>query len=107
MTTSRISGFYNLTLDQRRAKLAESANLAPEDLAAYSLNGGLSAEAADHMIENVIGTYALPLGIGLEFSGQRQGCARSDGNRRTVGGGRRLLHGQTGPRRRRIPGHDH
>ena len=67
MRTSRISGFYNLSLDQRRAKLAESAELAPGDLAAYSLNGGLSAEDADHMIENVIGTHALPLGIALNF----------------------------------------
>jgi len=67
MKTSRISGFYNLSLDQRRAKLAELANLAPGDLAPYSLNGGLSAADADHMIENVIGTHALPLGIALNF----------------------------------------
>jgi len=67
MMTSRISGFYNLSLDQRRTILAESAELAPGDLAAYSLNGGLSAEDADHMIENVIGTHALPLGIALNF----------------------------------------
>ncbi len=67
MTTSRISGFYNLTLDERRAKLAESASLTPDDLAAYATNGGLDAEAADHMIENTIGIYALPLGIGLNF----------------------------------------
>jgi len=67
MRTSRISGFYNLSLDQRRAKLAELTDLAPADLAAYSLNGGLSAADADHMIENVIGTHALPLGIALNF----------------------------------------
>ena len=67
MTTSRITGFYNLTLDERRAKLAESAALSPNDLSAYVSNGGLNAEAADHMIENAIGTHALPLGIGLNF----------------------------------------
>ncbi len=67
MTASRISGFYNLTLDERRAKLADAAALSPDDLAAYVSNGGLSAEAADHMIENAIGTHALPLGIGLNF----------------------------------------
>jgi hydroxymethylglutaryl-CoA reductase len=67
MTTSRISGFYNLPLEQRRAKLAESAGLSPDDLAPYTLNGGLSTEAADHMVENVIGTHALPVGIGLNF----------------------------------------
>ncbi|MBI3738340.1 MAG: hydroxymethylglutaryl-CoA reductase, degradative [Chloroflexi bacterium] len=67
MTNSRISGFYNLTLDERRAKLTDAAALSPDLLAVYASNGGLSAEAADHMIENVIGTHALPLGIGLNF----------------------------------------
>ncbi|MEJ5225025.1 MAG: 3-hydroxy-3-methylglutaryl-CoA reductase, partial [Anaerolineales bacterium] len=67
MTTSRIPGFYNLTLDERRAKVAEAAWLEQNDLAPYASNGGLTPEAADHMIENVIGTHALPLGIGLNF----------------------------------------
>ena len=66
MTNSRISGFYNLTLDERRAKLAEAANQTPESLLPFT-TGGLSAESADHMIENVIGMYALPVGIGLNF----------------------------------------
>jgi hydroxymethylglutaryl-CoA reductase len=74
MTTSRIPGFYNLTLDERRAKLADAAGLTPPfdyaqdkpGLAAWT-SGGLSPEAADHMIENVIGTFSLPLGIGLNF----------------------------------------
>jgi hydroxymethylglutaryl-CoA reductase len=66
MTNSRISGFYNLTLEERRAKLLESAPLSPEDLLPFS-NGGLSADTADHMIENVIGMYSLPVGIGLNF----------------------------------------
>jgi hydroxymethylglutaryl-CoA reductase len=67
MTTSRLSGFYNLTLDERRTQLAEAAALSPDDLAAYASNGGLTSESADHMIENVIGTHALPLGIALNF----------------------------------------
>ncbi len=66
MTTSRIPGFYNLTLEERRTKLADSASLTPEDLLPFSA-GGLSAEAAEHMIENVIGLYSLPLGIALNF----------------------------------------
>jgi hydroxymethylglutaryl-CoA reductase len=67
MTNSRISGFYDLTLDERRAKLTDSAGLTRDDLAVYATNGGLSPESADHMIENVIGTHALPLGIALNF----------------------------------------
>jgi hydroxymethylglutaryl-CoA reductase len=66
MTTSRISGFYNMTLEERRARLADAAGQTPEDLSAWT-SGGLSAEAADHMIENVIGTHSLPLGIALNF----------------------------------------
>lgn len=66
MTNSRISGFYNLTLEERRAKLADAAGRTPEDLLPFT-TGGLSAESADHMIENVIGMYALPVGIGLNF----------------------------------------
>ena len=66
MTNSRISGFYNMTLDERRAKLQDASSLTPENLLPFT-TGGLSPEAADHMIENVIGLYSLPLGIALNF----------------------------------------
>ena len=66
MRTSRISGFYNMTLEERRAQLAEASLQTPESLSAWT-SGGLSPEAADHMIENVIGLHSLPLGIGLNF----------------------------------------
>jgi hydroxymethylglutaryl-CoA reductase len=68
MTHSRISGFYNMTLAERRARLEaeRAAQQTPEDLSAWT-TGGLSPEAADHMIENVIGLHSLPLGIALNF----------------------------------------
>jgi hydroxymethylglutaryl-CoA reductase len=66
MTNSRISGFYNLSLQERRAKLVDASNLTPADLLPFT-SGGLSPETADHMIENVIGMYSLPIGIGLNF----------------------------------------
>ncbi len=66
MTNSRISGFYNITLEERRARLIEGSGLAPEGLVPFT-TGGLSPEAADHMIENVVGLYSLPLGIALNF----------------------------------------
>jgi len=68
MTNSRISGFYNMTLEERRAKLGDgtTTHLTPESLLPFT-TGGLSPEAADHMIENVIGLYSLPLGIALNF----------------------------------------
>ena len=67
MSNSRIAAFYNLTLDERRLKVAESAGVELHDLAACWANGGIESEAASYMVENVIGTYALPLGIGLNF----------------------------------------
>ena len=66
MTNSRISGFYNLTLEERRSKLGDAAAQTPENLSPFT-TGGLSPDAADHMIENVIGLYSLPLGIALNF----------------------------------------
>ncbi len=67
MTTSRIPGFYNLPLDQRLDKLAQAAGLSSVDVAALLTINGLSDEQADHMVENAVGTFGLPLGIGLNF----------------------------------------
>lgn len=66
MGTSRLPGFYNLTLEERLAQAAAAAELAPLELAPWK-TGGLSPESADPMIENVIGLHSLPLGIGLNF----------------------------------------
>ncbi|MCX6066152.1 MAG: hydroxymethylglutaryl-CoA reductase, degradative [Chloroflexi bacterium] len=66
MGTSRLAGFYHLTIEERLARAAAAANLTPEELSAWT-NGGISPEAADHMIENVIGLHTLPLGLGLNF----------------------------------------
>ena len=64
---SRIPGFYNLSLEERRAELLRHAELTPEELAALTGQAGLNAHQADHMIENVVGLHALPLGIALNF----------------------------------------
>lgn len=67
MTNSKISGFYNLTLNERRKKIADSSSLHDLSMLDSALTTGLSLETAMHMVENVIGLYALPLGIGLNF----------------------------------------
>ena len=64
---SRLEGFYKLSVAERRMKLAEIANLKPEHVEAWSQNGELSEDAADRMIENVIGTYSLPIGVATNF----------------------------------------
>jgi hydroxymethylglutaryl-CoA reductase len=66
--SSRISGFYNLTLEERLAALSQHASLTKDDLAALSGEAGLTTEQADHMIENVVGIHSLPLGIALNFT---------------------------------------
>jgi hydroxymethylglutaryl-CoA reductase len=63
--SSRLPGFYRLSLAERRARLAEASGLGPDELAA--LDGGLPLETADGMIENVVGTHALPLAVALNF----------------------------------------
>ncbi len=67
MVTSRIAGFYNLPLGERLDRLAEAAELSPEELASFRTLNGLGDEQADHMVENAVGTFGLPLGIGLNF----------------------------------------
>ncbi len=58
--------FYELPMSERLQQLGE-AGLDDNDMFALSSEGGLGAEQADHMIENVVGTYKLPLGIARNF----------------------------------------
>ena len=64
---SRLSGFYKLSVTERRNHIAKLANLSPEDVAALASHGELGEVAADRMIENVIGTMSLPVGVATNF----------------------------------------
>jgi len=64
---SRLKGFYKLSVEERRSLIANIANLDDETRNALSSGGGLSDDAADNMVENVIGTMALPVGIAANF----------------------------------------
>ena len=59
---SRMPGFHRLSPKERREKLAEAANLDQDHLKAWEA-GTLDSDTADRMIENVVGTYALPLSL--------------------------------------------
>jgi hydroxymethylglutaryl-CoA reductase len=59
--------FQQLPPDQRLTHLGEVFGLSQEDLAFFRSTGALSVEQADHMIENVIGTFQLPLGVARHF----------------------------------------
>ena len=63
--TSRIPGFHKLSPAERRALLAKHAGLSEADLAAFERP--LPAEVRDRLVENVIGSFAVPLGVATNF----------------------------------------
>jgi hydroxymethylglutaryl-CoA reductase len=65
---SRLGGFYQLNPSERLQAIKSFDGLCDEDL--RQLQGGsgvLTIERADKMIENVVGTFDLPLGIATNF----------------------------------------
>jgi hydroxymethylglutaryl-CoA reductase len=68
MKTSRIPKFYNYEVRERLEILREKGNISAEDFKRLTNGGGiLDAEGADKMVENVIGVFGLPIGLGLYF----------------------------------------
>ncbi len=64
--SSRLPGFYDLDVQERRRRVAEWSDL--DEAERETLAGsGLTPDRANRMIENVIGTHALPLGIAANF----------------------------------------
>lgn len=64
---SQISGFYRLPLEKKHQLIRERGFLEERDLVQLSQRSGFSLEQAEHMVENVIGLYPLPLGVALNF----------------------------------------
>ncbi len=65
--SSRLSGFYKHSVDERLTTVATIAGLTDEEQAILRGVIGLSTDVADHMIENVVGLHSLPLGIATNF----------------------------------------
>ncbi|NLX09301.1 MAG: hydroxymethylglutaryl-CoA reductase, degradative [Chloroflexi bacterium] len=65
--SSRLSGFYRQSLAERAATVAQWAGLSEQDQAVLLGSEGLTPAQAEHMIENVIGLYALPFGVATNF----------------------------------------
>ena len=63
MTTSRLSGFYRLSLEERRARIGELCELDDDALRVLSGEAGLTGEQADQIVENALGLLALPIGV--------------------------------------------
>jgi len=64
---SDISGFYKLSLEERQHQLAKLINLKHEEVNLLQALGYFTPTQIDTLIENVIGSYQLPLGIALNF----------------------------------------
>ena len=67
MSSSRIASFYRLSVEERRRKIAEVLNLPAAEIEALANGDGLPLEVADAMVENAVGTFALPFGVALNF----------------------------------------
>lgn len=68
MDNSRIPKFYKYSVSERLKILAEKNILTEDDFRVMS-NGktGLQPNQADKIVENVIGVFSLPMGLGLNF----------------------------------------
>ena len=91
---SRVKGLYKLTVEERRQLVAEAANLTPAQVEALAQHGELDETAADRMIENVIGTMSLPVGVATNFVIDGSHYLIPFCLEESKGGGRRLQHGK-------------
>lgn len=65
--TSRIEGFYKLSMSERLRLVKEFGGLSEEEALALSGFGGLDPSIPDKMVENAVGSFPLPLGIAVNF----------------------------------------
>ena len=66
-SSSEVPGFYKKKPSERLEYVKKFANLSDEETAAIGGYGALGEETANRMIENVVGTFPLPLGIAANF----------------------------------------
>lgn len=67
MKTSSYSGFFKLSVEERMKEVAEFAALSAKEQEILKNADALDMDKADHMVENVIGKFALPMGVGINF----------------------------------------
>jgi len=68
MDRSRIPQFYKYSVLERLEILKERNLISTDDFKALcNGRGTLTVEEADKMVENVIGIFSLPIGLGLNF----------------------------------------
>ena len=65
--SSRLPGFYELSIGERLAVVANVAGLTDSERFHLGQFGSLNGELADVFIENAVGTFSLPLGVATNF----------------------------------------
>lgn len=65
--TSRIPGFYKLSINERLKLVKEFSGLTEEDVQVIKNFGNLGEKLADAMIENVIGGMSYPFAVAVNF----------------------------------------
>jgi len=68
LMTSRLAGFHKLPVADRLAKVSRMLRLTPEESLQLDGTAGLPIETANQMIENAVGVFHLPLGLGLNMT---------------------------------------
>ncbi len=61
--SSRISGFHKMSPEERLAQVEAFAGLDADAVSQLAKDGNIDPHLADHMIENVISTISIPIGI--------------------------------------------
>ena len=64
---SRISGFYSLSIHERRAAIANAMSMELPTFRSWGDPESLDESTANRMIENVVGRLSLPVGIAMNF----------------------------------------
>ncbi len=67
MSTSQVSGFYKKSMEARLDIVRKAGKLTKEEAQVMANTGSLEPAVADRMIENVVGSMPLPLGIAVNF----------------------------------------
>ncbi len=65
--SSKMSGFYKLNPAERVELVKEFAGLTDDEVRLLQSSGSLNLDLANRMIENVVGTFPVPLGIAVNF----------------------------------------
>ncbi|MCP3061317.1 hydroxymethylglutaryl-CoA reductase, degradative [Myxococcus sp. K38C18041901] len=66
--SSRLPGFHQRSMEERWRELALRGDLTPEELRVLCAMDAPHLDVVNQMIENAVGVFALPLGLGLNLT---------------------------------------